>query len=98
MFDVSFGELAFVLVVAIVAIGPKELPTVLRAVGRWMSQWKGLMRELREGWDELTGELDDLPPHRIKGDDGKYYEAYDVSDLEDLGAAKPVEKKEDIHD
>jgi len=99
MFDVSFGELALVVIVAIVAIGPKELPTALRATGKWLSQWRGLMNELREGWEELTEEipLEDAPPKRIRGDDGTYYEAYDVTDLEDMAPkriAAPQEKKE----
>lgn len=104
MFDISLGEIALALIIAIVAIGPKELPTVLRALGRWLSQWRGLMHELRDGFDELTGELslDDSAPKHIRGDDGQMYEAYDVSELEDLRAGKiekePPKKKETPHD
>ncbi|MEO6576498.1 MAG: twin-arginine translocase TatA/TatE family subunit, partial [Polyangiaceae bacterium] len=40
MFGLSFGELVVLIVVAIVVIGPKDLPKILRKLG----QWSGKMR------------------------------------------------------
>ena len=36
MFDIGWSELVVIAVVALIAIGPKELPGVLRMVGQWM--------------------------------------------------------------
>ncbi len=38
MFDIGWSELVLIGVVALIAIGPKELPGVLRSVGHWMGK------------------------------------------------------------
>ena len=38
MFDIGWSELVVIAVVALIAIGPKELPAVLRMVGQWMGK------------------------------------------------------------
>ncbi len=38
MFDISWTELMVIGVVALIAIGPKELPGVLRTVGQWLAK------------------------------------------------------------
>ena len=38
MFDIGWGELVVIGVVALIAIGPKELPGVLRTLGQWMGK------------------------------------------------------------
>ena len=38
MFDIGWGELVVIGIVALIAIGPKELPTVLRTLGQYMAQ------------------------------------------------------------
>src|SRR6201991_4238303 len=56
MFDIGWSEIVVIAVVALIAIGPKELPGVLRMVGQWMGkarkmaaefqgQFQGAMRE-----------------------------------------------------
>jgi sec-independent protein translocase protein TatB len=37
MFDIGWSELLVIAVVALIAIGPKELPGVLRTIGQWMA-------------------------------------------------------------
>ncbi len=83
MFDFSFAEIAIVVVVAVLFIGPDELPVVIRAVGKAMRTIRGLTREMRELMEEITKEsgLNDVAKDlqeitMIKGDDGKMYEAY----------------------
>lgn len=59
----SFGELAVVVIVALVVMGPKELPKVLRKLGQWAGKLRRMAADLRaqSGIDEaLRGEgLDD---------------------------------------
>lgn len=55
MFDVSFGELLLVAVVALLVLGPERMPAAARTVG-------ALLRRARHAWasvrDEVTRELD----------------------------------------
>jgi Tat protein translocase TatB subunit len=89
MFDLSLGEVILVIVVAVVFIGPKELPTVLRAMARAMHSIRSLMNEIRGAFDDLAQESGlketaqgiEREVRMIKGDDGQMYESYDTSDL-----------------
>ena len=56
MFDLSFGEIVLVVLVAIVFIGPEDLPGILRAIARFMKQVRGMARELKGAFDELAEE------------------------------------------
>ena len=76
MFDIGWGELVLIGLVALIVVGPKELPTVLRTAGQWMgrvkrmaSEFQGQFQEalreaevtdLKQHADDLTGELKSL--------------------------------------
>ncbi|MBH9537603.1 MULTISPECIES: Sec-independent protein translocase protein TatB [Novosphingopyxis] len=62
MFDLGISEMAVIAVIAIVAIGPKQLPDALMTAGRWVARIRGVMRQVREGFDEMVreAELKDL--------------------------------------
>ena len=77
MFDFSLGELLLIVVVAVVFIGPKELPVVIRKVSQAMLKIKRFTAEIRKVFDEISEESG-IKPHMqmIRGDDGKWYEAY----------------------
>jgi sec-independent protein translocase protein TatB len=47
VFGFSFGELVVLIVVAIVVIGPKDLPRVLRKLGQWAGKMRRMASELR---------------------------------------------------
>ena len=61
MFDFGFGysEMFVVAVVAIIVIGPKDLPKVLRALGRTVAKMRGMAREFQ-------GHLDQAMKDRIE--------------------------------
>jgi sec-independent protein translocase protein TatB len=56
MFDVAPTELLLVAIVALVVIGPKDLPRVLRTVGQWVGKARGVARQFRSGFDEMIRE------------------------------------------
>ena len=56
MFDVAPTELLLVAVIALVVIGPKDLPRVMRVVGRWVARARGVARQFRSGFDEMMRE------------------------------------------
>src|SRR5512134_214215 len=47
MFDIGWSELVVIAVVALIAIGPKELPGVLRMVGQWMGKARKMAAEFQ---------------------------------------------------
>jgi sec-independent protein translocase protein TatB len=62
MFGIDSPELLVIAVVALVVIGPKELPGLLRSWGKWMSQMRGMASEFRGHVDEMVrqSELDEV--------------------------------------
>ena len=62
MFDIGWTEITFILIVAIIVIGPKELPRVLRTVGQWVGKAKSMTSEFRGHVDDMIRdtELDEV--------------------------------------
>jgi sec-independent protein translocase protein TatB len=56
MFDVAPTELLLVAIVALVVIGPKDLPRVLRVIGQWVGKAKRVAGQFRSGFDEMIRE------------------------------------------
>src|SRR5438128_4823128 len=53
MFGVDSSELLIVALVALVVIGPKDLPRVMRVVGQWEGRASSMARHFRSGIDEM---------------------------------------------
>jgi sec-independent protein translocase protein TatB len=62
MFEIGWSELLVIAVVAVVVIGPKDLPRVLRGVGQWTSRMKRMAREFQNQFNEALreAELEDV--------------------------------------
>jgi sec-independent protein translocase protein TatB len=62
MFDIGWGELLVIGVVALIAIGPKELPGALRTLGQWMGKLRRMASEFQGQFHEAMreAELHDL--------------------------------------
>ena len=58
MFDIGWGELLVIGIVALIAIGPKELPTVLRSLGQWMGKIKRMANEFQGQFQEALREAE----------------------------------------
>lgn len=58
MFDIGWSELVVIGVVALIAIGPKELPGVLRAVGQWMGKIRRMASEFQGQFQEAMREAE----------------------------------------
>jgi sec-independent protein translocase protein TatB len=60
--SLGFSEILILGVLALVVVGPKDLPLLLRKLGRWTAKLRGMAQEFRTGFDELArqAELDEL--------------------------------------
>jgi sec-independent protein translocase protein TatB len=108
MFDIGWSELVVIAIVALIAIGPKELPGVLRMVGQWMGkarkmaaefqgQFQEAMREaemadLKKSFDEVKDVATGLSPANVMTSLQK-----DVSDAMQIGDIdKPAVTANDV--
>ena len=58
MFDISWGKLVIIGVVALLVIGPKELPGVLRQLGQWMTKIRRMAAEFQGQLQEAMREAE----------------------------------------
>jgi sec-independent protein translocase protein TatB len=56
MLDVAWPELAVIGAVALVAIGPRDLPKVMHALGRWAGRARAMMRDMQRAFEQLDYE------------------------------------------
>lgn len=58
MFDIAPSEFLLFAVVALVVIGPKDLPKAMRVVGRFVGKARGVARHFRSGFDSMVREAE----------------------------------------
>jgi sec-independent protein translocase protein TatB len=58
MFDFSWSELLLIGIVALIFIGPKELPGVLRTVGQWMSKVRRMAGDFQNQFHDAMREAE----------------------------------------
>lgn len=56
MFDIAPTELLLCAIVALLVIGPKDLPRAMRVVGHWVGRARGMARHFRSGIDTMIRE------------------------------------------
>jgi sec-independent protein translocase protein TatB len=58
MFEIGWSELLVIAIVAIVVIGPKDLPRAMRVVGQWTGRMKRMAREFQGQFNEALREAE----------------------------------------
>ena len=58
MFGIDSSELAVVAVLALIFIGPKDLPKVLRTLGYWVGRVRGMARHFTSGIENMVREAE----------------------------------------
>src|SRR3546814_11713219 len=58
MFDVGAPELLLIGIVALLVVGPKDLPRLLRTVGNWVGKARATARHFRTGVDAMIREAE----------------------------------------
>src|SRR5262245_34649175 len=105
MFDISWSELLVIVVVAVVVVGPKDLPKMMRTVGQWAGRARAMADQFRRSFDDMArqSELDELRREVQKLQQApmtaKDYESFGIKEedfpapsasaIEDVGAAPP---------
>ncbi|MBC8036782.1 MAG: twin-arginine translocase subunit TatB [Rhizobiales bacterium] len=79
-FGVGYTEMFLIAVVAIIVIGPKDLPRVLRAFGKTMAKMRGMAREFQ---GHLDGAMRDAGLDDVKKD---------LQSLKNIGTIDPAPK------
>jgi sec-independent protein translocase protein TatB len=82
MFDIGWGELVVIGIVALIAIGPKELPTVLRTLGQYMGKVRRMASEFQGQFQEAMREAE-LSELKKQAEDLK-------SSVSDMGSFDPL--------
>ena len=90
MFDIGWSELLVIAAVALIVIGPKELPGVLRSVGHWMGKIRRMASDFQSQFNEAMreAEMADLKKH---ADDLNQNVKSLTSDFDPYGTARDVE-------
>lgn len=62
MVDLSWSHILIVLIVALVVVGPKDLPRLMRITGRWVAKARAMADQFRKSFDDMArqSELDEL--------------------------------------
>ena len=58
MFGIDSSELAVVVILALIFIGPKDLPKVMRTVGYWVGRMRGMARHITAGIENMVREAE----------------------------------------
>jgi sec-independent protein translocase protein TatB len=58
MLGIDSSELLLIALVALVVIGPKDLPKAMRVVGYWVGRARGVARQFRSGFDSMVREAE----------------------------------------
>lgn len=58
MFDIAPSEFMLVAIVALVVIGPKDLPKAMRVAGYWVGKARGVAKQFRSGFDSMVREAE----------------------------------------
>lgn len=68
MLDIGWSEFLVIGVVALVVIGPRELPVAMRTAGRYVARARAMARDFRDGLDDIAdqAELKDIE-NKISG-------------------------------
>ena len=62
MFDIAWSELLVIIIVALVVVGPKDLPRLMRTAGQWAGRARAMADQFRRSFDDIArqSELDEL--------------------------------------
>lgn len=94
MFDVGASELLLTVIVAIVVIGPKDLPLALRTAGRWIGKLRRMSSHFRAGIDAMIREAEMAEMEKEWKERNASIMAADPHPMEPLASTPPAASAE----
>lgn len=100
MFDIAWSELALIAAVALIVIGPKDLPRVMRNLGQWMRRARSMAAEFQRNLDdmmreaeldEIRREVEKVSPAEFKANLEKMVDAKGIEEAVKIDPGKPAE-------
>lgn len=58
MLDIGWQELILIAILAIVVVGPKDLPKMMRVVGQWTGKARAMAREFQQSFEQMAQEAE----------------------------------------
>jgi len=98
MLDLGWSEILVIGVVALIVVGPKDLPKMLRTLGQYAGRAKGIARDFQRSMDDAARQADIEELHEVKKGlddmrDAQHKMQRDLSQSFLDGPSKPVAKK-----
>ena len=99
MFDIAWSELALIAAVALIVIGPKDLPRVMRNIGQWTRKARTMAAEFQRNLDdmmreaeldEIRKEVEKVSPADFKANLEKMVDAKGIEDAVRIDPAAPI--------
>lgn len=71
MFDIGWAEMMFVVIIAVLVIGPKDLPRAIATIGKYVRKARSMARDFQSGIDDLAKEteLDEIKKDLLESTD-----------------------------
>lgn len=93
MFDIAPSEFMLVAFVALIVIGPKDLPKAMRLLGYWVGKARGVARQFRSGFDSMVreAELEEMEK-KWKAENERIMREHPAEPVADDGALTTVEQ------
>ena len=87
MFDIGWTEMMVMAIIAVVIVGPKDLPKVIRTVGKWVGKARSMAREFQSSLDDIAreSELDEVKKQIDKAGSDFEKAARETMDEADIG-------------
>jgi len=99
VFDIAWSELALIAAVALIVIGPKDLPRVMRNVGQWTRRARTMAAEFQRNLDdmmreaeldEIRKEVEKVSPAEFKANLEKMVDVKGIEEAVKIDPAKPA--------
>jgi sec-independent protein translocase protein TatB len=78
MFDIGFWEIAVIVVVALLVVGPKEFPTLVRNIGVWVGKTRRFVATVKNDFEAEVNKADELK--RMLDKEAQIAEAHEQPD------------------
>jgi len=98
MFDIGFWELGIIAVVALLVIGPEQLPGVARSMGKWIGTAKRFVSKVQDDINTEINKADELKDLLEKQSELKSIHEILETKIPDEDDRKPVPRKNKVQD